>query len=142
MAISSIFGSTIPGAIFRMVKAPVSAPGSANWKEVVPQRTAVMLDDIEFFKNFYISYERENGLPQMRVTRLPDGQSRRIDFPEPAYTAYAYINREYDTAKFRYAYQSYITPASVFEYDVESAKSTLLKQKEVPGGYDPDALSG
>jgi oligopeptidase B len=124
------------GRNFRMVKAPVSDPGSANWKEVVPERAAVMLDDIEFFKNFYIAYERENGLPQMRVTRLPGGESRRVDFPEPAYTAYAYINREYDTAKFRYGYQSYITPASVFEYDVESAKSTLLKQKEVPGGYD------
>ncbi len=125
------------GRNFRMVKAPVADPRSANWQEVVPQRAAVMLDDIDFFKNYYITYEREGGLPQMRVTSLPDGQSRRVDFPEPAYIAYSYVNREYDTPKFRYGYQSFITPASVFEYDVASAKSTLLKQKEVPGGYDP-----
>jgi oligopeptidase B len=124
------------GRNFRLVKAPVSDPSSRNWREVVPERSAVMLDDIEFFKNFYISYERENGLPQIRVSHLPDGQSRRVEFPEPAYVAYAYVNREYDVARFRYSYQSYITPPSVFEYDVESAKSTLLKQKEVPGGYD------
>ncbi len=124
------------GRNFRLVKAPLSDPRAPNWQEVVPQRAAVMLDDIDFFKTFYISYERENGLPQIRVTDLRNGQSRRIDFPEPAYVAYSYINREYDVAKFRYGYQSSITPASVFEYDVESAQSTLLKQKEVPGGYD------
>jgi oligopeptidase B len=95
-----------------------------------------MLDDMDFFRNYYITYERENGLPQIRVTNLSDGQSRRVEFPEPAYLAYSYVNREYDAPKFRYSYQSYITPPSVFEYDVVSAKSTLLKQKEVPGGYD------
>jgi oligopeptidase B len=64
------------------------------------------------------------------------GESRRIEFPEPAYASYSHINREYDTTKFRYGYQSFITPQSVFEYDMASGKSTLLKQKEVPGGYD------
>ena len=46
------------------------------------------------------------------------------------------MNREYLTTKFRYGYQSFITPPSVFEYDVVTGTSTLLKQKEVPGGYD------
>jgi oligopeptidase B len=80
--------------------------------------------------------ERENGLPQLRVVDLASGQSRRIDFPEPAYSSYPYANREFDTSKFRYGYQSFITPRSVFEYDMATGKSTLLKQKEVPGGYD------
>ena len=47
------------------------------------------------------------------------------------------MNREYKTNKLRYAYQSLVTPASVFDYDVEKHTSTLLKQTEVPGGYDP-----
>jgi oligopeptidase B len=124
------------GRNFRLVKAPVSDPGSRNWQEVVPQRANVMLDDTDFFKNYYVLYERENGLPQIRVTDLSSGQARRVEFPEPAYAAYQYINREYDTSKLRYTYQSFITPQSVFEYDMASGSSTLLKQKEVPGGYD------
>jgi oligopeptidase B len=124
------------GRNFRLVKAPVSDPGSKNWQEVVANRSDVMLEDTEFFKNYYISYEREKGLPQIRVTDLQTGKSRRIDFPEPAYADYPYVNREYDTTKFRYGYQSFITPQSVFEYDMPSGTSTLLKQKEVPGGYD------
>jgi oligopeptidase B len=124
------------GRNFRLVKAPVSDPRSANWQEVVPHRANVMLDDTDFFKNYYVLSERENGLPQMQVTDLATGKSRHIEFPEPAYSSYPYANREYDTSKYRYGYQSFITPRSVFEYDMATGKSTLLKQKEVPGGYD------
>ena len=124
------------GRNFRLVKTPVADPQSHNWQEVVPHRPAVMLDDIDFFKDYYVSYERENGLPQINVTSLANGQSRRIDFPEPAYLTFPYANREYDTTKFRYNYQSFITPQSIFEYDMANGTQTLLKQKEVPGGYD------
>ncbi len=124
------------GRNFRVVKAPVADPSSANWKEVVAQDPKVMIEDTDFFKNYSVFYEREGGLPQMRVTDLRSGQSRRIEFPEPAYGTYPYLNRVYDTAEFRYGYQSPITPGSVFAYDMEKGTSTLLKQKEVPGGYD------
>jgi oligopeptidase B len=124
------------GRNFRLVKAPVSDPQRKNWQEVVPQRANVMVDDTDFFKNYYVLYERENGLPQIQVTNLTSGQTKRIEFPEPAYGAYPYVNREYGTSKLRYTYQSFITAQSVFEYDMESGSSTLLKRKEVPGGYD------
>jgi oligopeptidase B len=102
----------------------------------MPHRASVMLDDTDFFKNYYVLSERENGLPQLRVTDLASGQSRRIEFPEAAYASYPGQNHEYDTTKFRYGYQSFITPRSVFEYDMATGASTLIKQKEVPGGYD------
>jgi oligopeptidase B len=124
------------GRNFRLVKTPVADPGSANWKEMVPDRKDVMLEDIDFFKNYYVLTERENGLPQLGVTDLASGSSRRISFPEPAYAAYMHVNREYDTSKLRYGYQSFITPPSVFEYDMAAGTSVLLKQREVPGGYD------
>jgi oligopeptidase B len=124
------------GRNFRLVNAPAADPGSKNWHEVMAQNPGIMLDDVDFFKNFVVLYERENGLPQIRVTDLRNGVSKRIDFPEQAYAASSYLNRVYDTTEFRYAYQSPITPASVFSYDMEKGTSTLLKRKEVPGGYD------
>jgi oligopeptidase B len=125
------------GRNFRLVSALVTDPGSKNWHEVMAHNAGIMLDDTDFFKNFCVLYERENGLPQIRVIDLRNGRSQRIAFPEPAYAAYPYVNRVYDTSEFRYAYQSPITPPSVFSYDMEKGTSTLLKQKEVPGGYDP-----
>jgi len=125
------------GRNFRLVSVPATDPGSKNWHEVMAQNPDVMLDDTDFFRNFCVLYEREGGLPQIRVIDLRNGQSKRIAFPEPAYAAHAYTNRVYDTNELLYAYQSPITPPSVFSYDMEKGTSTLLKQKEVPGGYDP-----
>jgi len=124
------------GRNFRLVKAPVTNPGSANWQEIVADRKDVMLEDVDFFKNYYVLSERENGLPQLRVTDLRTGTSQKIPFPEPAYVTYPQNNREYDTSVFRYGYQSFITPPSVYDYDMVTGKSTLLKRREVLGGYD------
>ena len=124
------------GRNFRLVKAPVGDPGKKNWTEVVAQDPNVMLTHLEMFKNFYVLMEREHGLPQIQVTDLRSGATHRIQFPEPAYLSHGYVNRVYDTTEFRYAYESPITPPSVFAYDMEKGTSTLLKQKEVPGGYD------
>jgi oligopeptidase B len=124
------------GRNYRLVKAPVSHPSSSNWQEVVPQDPKVMLNDTDFFKDYYVLYTRENGLPQLRVTDLASGKSHNIEFQEAAYDTFSYENREYDTKKFLYGYMSFITPRSIFEYDMNSGKSTLLKQREVPGGYD------
>jgi len=124
------------GRNFRLVSAPITDPGKANWKEVMAHNPDVMLDDTDFFRNFCVVYQREGGLPQIRVIDLRNGQSKKIDFPEPAYAAYPYVNKVYDTTELRYGYQSPITPQSVFSYDMEKGTSTLLKQKEVPGGYD------
>jgi oligopeptidase B len=129
------------GRNFRLVTAPVATPGREHWSELVPHRPAVMLEDVELFKSFFVACEREDGLPQLRLYRF-DGEGPQItpageiSFPEPAYSAQPHINRVFDAANFRYAYQSLVTPASVYAYDLESAASTLLKQLEVPGGFD------
>ncbi len=124
------------GRNYRLVTAPVSAPAKANWKEIVPVRPDVMLNGIEVFQDFYVLVERENGLPELTVVKFGNGEKKRIAFAEPAYTVSPEINREFKTSAFRYAYQSLVTPPSVFDYDVEKHTSTLLKETEVPGGFD------
>ena len=125
------------GRNFRLVTAPVSDPGKKNWKEIIPVRDSVMLSGVQGFQDFYVLVERENGLPQLTIVNLANGTKQRISYPEPVYTAFPQVNREFKTKFFRYSYQSLITPSSVFDYDVEKHSSALLKQNEVPGGYDP-----
>ena len=129
------------GRNFRLVTAPVSNPSRENWTELIPHRDAVMLEDVDLFANFFVACEREDGLPRLRIHRFsgvgpeatPAGE---ISFPEPAYSAHPHINRIFDTPTFRYAYQSLVTPASVYEYEVATGASALLKQLEIPGGLD------
>jgi oligopeptidase B len=125
------------GRNFRLVKAPVASPGRESWQEVLPHRPEVMLEGMDFFAGHYVLFEREDGLPQLKVVDLGTGASHRIAFPEPTYSAFPGQNAEFDTKTFRYTYQSLVTPMSTFDYDMEGRTSKLMKQVEVLGGYDP-----
>lgn len=121
---------------FRIVMAPASDPSEKNWKEFVAHRAAVKIDDIDLFANHAVLSEWENGLQQLEVVDLKTNKRSRIDFPEPVYSAETVNNREFNTSVVRYNYNSLVTPSSVFDYDMNTGKSTLLKQTEVPGGFD------
>ncbi len=124
------------GRNFRLVSAPVSDPEKKNWKEVIAHRKEVMLEGTDFFANHYVLYERENGLPRLRVTDFRSGKAHHIDFPEPVYSAFASTNREFNTNVLRFSYQSFVTPSSIYDYNMDTGKRELLKQTEVLGGYD------
>ncbi len=131
------FRSNSAGRNFCLMTAPAADPRRQNWREILAHRPGVMLEGLELFKDYSILLEREEGLPQMRVTHLRTGQWHRIQFPEPVYSAAPGANAEWEATEFRYSYQSLVTPNSVFDYDMEKRESTLLKQTEVLGGYDP-----
>ncbi|HUR46128.1 MAG TPA: hypothetical protein VMZ27_09665, partial [Candidatus Saccharimonadales bacterium] len=125
------------GRNFRLTKAPVQNPGREHWEEVIPHRGDVMLEGVEMFARHYVLTERKGALPQMRIVDFDSGTSRSISFPEPVYDANAGMNAEYESRQFRYGYESFTTPDSVFDYDIDKGESKLLKRKEIPGGYDP-----
>lgn len=121
------------GRNFRLMRAPLATPGSAHWREVIPHREDVMLEDADAFAAHIVVTERAGGLPRLRVLDAASGEAHAIAFPEPAYSLGPEQNAEYDTTRFRYAYQSFVTPQSVFEYDLVTREQVLLKQTEVPG---------
>ncbi|HSD46350.1 MAG TPA: S9 family peptidase, partial [Pyrinomonadaceae bacterium] len=121
---------------FRIVTAPVSDPSEKNWKEFVKHRPEVKVEAIDLFADYAVLSEWENGLQQLDVIDFKTGKQNRIKFPEPVYSASLSSNREFNTSIVRYTYNSLVTPTSVFDYDMKTGQSTLLKQQEVPGGFD------
>ncbi|HEY8227510.1 MAG TPA: S9 family peptidase [Pyrinomonadaceae bacterium] len=121
---------------FRVVTAPVSDPSEKNWKEFIAHRPAVKVEGISLFSDHAVLSEWENGLQQLEIVNLKNDKRNRISFPEPVYSAGLSSNREFNTTVVRYSYNSLVTPNSVFDYDMNTGKTTLLKQTEVPGGFD------
>ena len=125
------------GRNFRLVSAPVANPVESSWREEIAHDPAVMLTDFDLFADWLVVSTRREGLQQLRIRSFRDGNTHEIAFPEPVYSAFASTNREWNTNTFRYSYQSFITPSSVYDYDMTTHRQTLLKQTEVLGGYDP-----
>ncbi len=122
---------------FKVVKAPANDPSEKNWTEYIPYNPEIKIENISFFKNTAIVSEIENGIEYLRVKdRKTKRADQRIATPETVYTMSIGANPEYDTPVVRYTYSSMITPNSTFEFDLATRNSTLLKQQEIPSGYD------
>ena len=121
---------------FRVVEAPVSDPSEKNWIPFVPHRPAVKIESVDLFIDHAVLSGWENGLQQLEVVAFGSKKPIPIRFPEPVYAVGLSQNREFNTHVVRYSYNSMVTPNSTFDYDMRTRKSTLLKQQEVPGGFD------
>jgi oligopeptidase B len=122
---------------FRLVAAPVDDPRPARWRELIPHRDEVMLEDVDVFAGHYVVHERERGLIRLRITDTRSGAHHHVEFPEPTYDLDSDANAEFETGAYRLRYQSLVTPSSVFDYDIAGRRLLLLKQIEVLGCYDP-----
>ena len=131
------------GRTYRLMTAPTRDPARENWVQVIRNRPGVMLAGMESFRTHVVLLEREDGLPYLRIidlTRVATSAlegSYRIEFAEPAYNATLGANPEFDTNQVRFHYESFITPRSVYDYDLRTGERILRKQQPVLGGYDP-----
>ena len=131
------------GRTFRLMTAPVSDPRREFWRAIILNRPEVMVAAAEVFQTHLVLFEREGGLPYLRIVDLTAdalsalAASHRIEFAEPAYNASIGENPEFGASHVRLQYESFVTPRSVFDYDVSTRERTLRKQQPVLGGYDP-----
>ena len=123
---------------FRLMKTSVNRTSKENWKEVIPHREDVLLQQFEIFKDFLVVSERKNGLIHLRIIKWDKKAEHYLDFGEETYSAYISNNPEFDTDLLRYGYTSLTTPNSTFDYNMNTRETKLLKQQEVLGDFDPN----
>ncbi len=114
---------------FRLMETDENNTNIENWKEVIPHRDDVLLEDIEVFDKYLVVEERENGLTNLRI--IGDEKDEYIKFPDPAYVTFIGTNPEFDSDELRFFYSSLTTPNSVYDYNLKSGEMTLKKQDEV-----------
>ena len=117
--------------------APENDPSPKNWKVFVAERDNMRIQDINLFKDFAVSVEKGDALDHLRIHDFKTGVWKEIAYPEPVYSVSPSDTPDFESRTYRYNYQSFVTPSSVFDYEPATGKSTLQKQQEVLGGYDP-----
>jgi len=123
---------------FRLMKSGLGETSKEHWEEVLAHRDDVMIEDLEIFRDYMVLEERYKGISQMRVFNQKDKSEHYIQFPEEAYTAGTSVNLVFDTKILRLVYSSMTTPATVFDYDLDTRAFTLLKEQEVLGGFNKE----
>lgn len=121
---------------FRLMSCALDKTNRESWIERIPNRTDVLLEGVDAFRDFWVITERKEGLLQLRIREYPTQKEHYLDFGEPAYTAYGGNNPEYNTNTFRYQYTSLTTPNSTYDYVVSTRQKDLRKEQPVLGGFD------
>jgi len=121
----------------RIVVAPDDDPGEANWREIVPEREGIHIEHIDMFERHGILRERRGGFENLEILDIQTHALRPVTLDDPVHAVGAEPNPEFNTARYRYAYSSLVTPKTVYELDLDTEARTALKATEVPN-YDPD----
>ncbi len=119
---------------FSLKTAPLAKPG--QWTSRIAANADFYMTGVTTFADFFVVEGRDKGLDQVEIHSYAGGAPKRIAFPEASYSAGLDENPEYKTGTLRLSYESMITPDTVSDYDVASAKTTILKRQEIPSGYD------
>jgi len=106
---------------------------------LVPHNDEVRLEGVDTYRDFATLAYRRGGIPRVAVMKIANGQFdefEEITFDEEVYSAGSAGNPEWDAPVIRLSYTSYTQPAQLFQYRIATGERTLLKEQEVPGGYD------
>lgn len=119
---------------FKLLKTSETATEKENWEDLLPHREAVLLEDIEIFKDYLVVNERENGLNNIRIISWDGSEDYYLPFNSETYTSYIGNNPDFDSDVMRYGFNSLTTPSSVMDYNFKTKTSEIKKEQEVLGG--------
>ncbi|AIF80776.1 protease II [endosymbiont of Acanthamoeba sp. UWC8] len=123
------------GKNFRLVKAPLTSPESANWQEVISHSNENYLTDFFTFKDKIVVQSQYKGLSCLKVYDYDFRNYHEINFPDPTYFI-APIFTTFNAANIRFSYSSLNSSEAVMESSFSDNQLETLKTKEVLGGYD------
>ena len=123
---------------YKLMRVQTESIGTRQqWEQVVKHRSDILLEDFEIFEDYFVLAERFQGLTRFRVINRETGNESLIDFGEPTYFAKLYSNPDSQSTILRYSYSSLTTPQSIFEYDLSTGRSNVIKTDRIVGDFDP-----
>ncbi|WP_281302167.1 MULTISPECIES: S9 family peptidase [unclassified Iodidimonas] len=121
---------------FRIFSAGIDDLTPKGWQEILPAHDRDYYRGLVAFGSFLAIEQRRDGLDQIRIISHDGGHDHFIDFPETLYCADLGANAEPDPDTIRISYSSMITPATVFDYALETRQLISRKVQSLPSGYD------
>jgi len=120
---------------FELVRVAASDPQGER-SVVIAHRPGQRLLGVDTFRDWGVVGYRRDGLPRLGMLDYADGGVREIEFDEPLYSVGTGGNPEWAPPLLRVGYGSFVTPGTVFDYEIATGELLLRKRQPVLGGYD------
>ncbi len=132
-----VIRSNLDARNFRLLTCAEGATATTAWRELIPHRADVLLEDFAGFPGHLVLAERRGGLTRLRVCDWDGRSGHNLAFADPTYAAWLLSTPEPDSPILRFGYSSLTTPTSVYDYDLLTGEQVLCKRDEVVGAFDP-----
>jgi len=121
---------------FQIFTTPMDKTNQVNWQSYIKHRPSVMVENMLPFEKFLVLEERNQGLAQIQIIPVGKPSGEYLKFPEACYEVGLRNNRNFTSSKVRYEFESLKRPMTLYDFNFDSKKSTLLKEDKF-NGYDP-----
>ena len=108
----------------------------SEWEDYIKYNPKHLLLDFTVLKKWFILFQRVDGLNQILIKNLDNGEEHLIKFDDETYELSLSGQYEFDTDLIRISYSSPITPVTVYDYNCKERKKILRKTQEIPSGYE------
>ena len=122
---------------FELVRVAASDPTGAR-QVVVPHRPGERLLGVSTFRDWGVLGYRRGGLARLGMFDYASGSVAELQFDEPLYSVGSGGNPEWAPPLIRIGYGSFVTPGTVYDYEVATGDLLLRKRQPVLGGYEAE----
>ncbi|MFZ9857269.1 MAG: S9 family peptidase [Roseiflexaceae bacterium] len=105
----------------------------AGWRAIVPHRHDTTIEQIDAFANHLVAWVRRGGLQQVEIYTIAEGNMHTVQFNDAAYAITRGSIQQYKTNLLRVSYATPVTPATAFDYDMQTHTFVTIKQDSVGG---------
>ena len=111
-----------------------------NWEDFIPAKNAVLIGGFVLLNNWMVRSERVDALPKLFVRNLKTNEEEelKISDEEIISPGMSLGQKDRNTDTVRISYESPKTPTRTYEYNLTNKEKKLLKELEIPSGYEQD----
>ncbi len=121
---------------FELVRVAADDP-TGERRVVLPHEPGRRLLDVSAYRDWAVAEYRRDGLARVGILDYATDAVAEIALEEDLYAVGESGSSEWAPPVIRLGYASFVTPSTVFDYDVARGELLLRKRQPVLGGYDP-----
>ena len=109
-----------------------------DWEDFITAKNEVLIGGFVLLNNWMVRSERVDALPKLFVRNLKTNEEEelKISDEEIISPGMSLAQKDRNTDNVRISYESPKTPTRTYEYNLATKEKKLLKELEIPSGYE------
>jgi len=112
----------------------------SKWEDYIPAKEEVLIGGFVLLNNWMVRSERIDAEPKLFIRNLKTNKEEelKISDEEIISPGMSLLQKDRNTDVIRVSYESPKTPDRTYEYNVATKEKKLVKELEIPSGYNRD----